>query len=192
MTATACGGKRLSSFGSNLERPRSMGPSSRPGRRSEKWRGALANGIQVLFLAKLPPQLDLGAFQPRSLGLRQGLAGTVDIKGQHRKRGAIGAGLAARATLCRAFERGRNLLRVAKFEDAVPQIQRVALRRHALRPASWRSLSPGGLSYGLARGLARYAAARSGFTMFGHGNFSPCFGANEDEDDRFPFCTREL
>jgi hypothetical protein len=28
--------------------------------------------------------------------------------------------------------------------------------------------------------------------MFGHGNFSPCFGANEDEDDRFPFCTREL
>jgi hypothetical protein len=28
-------------------------------------------------------------------------------------------------------------------------------------------------------------------TMFGHGDFT-LFGANQDEDDRFPFGTREL
>jgi len=39
---------------------------------------------------KLPPQLGLGALQSVALRFRQRLAGAVDIKGQHRERGAIG------------------------------------------------------------------------------------------------------
>src|SRR4051794_4744599 len=69
-----------------------------------------------LLPPELPLQLHLRALQPRALGLRQGLAGTVDIKGQHRQRRAIGAGLAARALLCRTFERCGDLLRAGLFE----------------------------------------------------------------------------
>src|SRR5216683_6456694 len=39
---------------------------------------------------KLPPQLGLGTLQSVALRFRQRLAGAVDIKGQHRERGAIG------------------------------------------------------------------------------------------------------
>ena len=47
---------------------------------------------------KLMLQLDLGPLQPRPLRLWQGLAGAVDVKGQHRERRAIGAAL--RRELC--------------------------------------------------------------------------------------------
>jgi len=59
------------------------------------WIPAFA-GYDDLFVAmKLPPQLGLGALQSVALHFRQRLAGAVDIKGQHRERGAIGACFAA-------------------------------------------------------------------------------------------------
>src|ERR1700682_2503038 len=84
---------------------------------------------------KLMFQLDLRAFQPRTLRLRQLLAGAVDIKGQHRQRRAIGAGLAARTVLRRTLQRGRDFLRACQLEDPALEIERVAFLRHALRPA---------------------------------------------------------
>src|ERR1700716_601363 len=88
--------------------------------------------------SSLPPklmfQLDLRAFQPRTLRLRQRLAGAVDIKGQHRQRRAIGAGLAARTVLRRTLQRGRDFLRACQLEDPALEIERVAFLRHALRP----------------------------------------------------------
>ena len=50
---------------------------------------------ELVVPAKLPLQLALGTLQPLALRLRQGLAGAVDIKRQHRERRAIGAGFAA-------------------------------------------------------------------------------------------------
>ena len=40
-------------------------------------------------------QFALGPLEPVALRLRQALAGAVDLEGQHRERGAIGADLAA-------------------------------------------------------------------------------------------------
>ena len=68
--------------------------------------------------SELMLQFHLRALQPRTLRLRQGLAGAVDIEGQHRQRRAIGAGLAARTVLRGSLERRRDLLRARQLEDA--------------------------------------------------------------------------
>src|ERR1700754_1467217 len=99
-----------------------------------------------LFPPELMLQLHLRPFQPRALRFRQGLAGAVDVEGQHRQGGAIGAGPAARAALRRTFEGCRDLSRTCQFENILPEIERIALLRDALRPAFWRCLSRGGLS----------------------------------------------
>src|SRR5882724_8253256 len=87
---------------------------------------------------KLVLQLGLGALQAVALGFRQGLAGTVDIECQHRERGAIDGRLATRTAFRRALERSRDLPWTCQLEDALLQIERVALAGHALRPALWR------------------------------------------------------
>src|SRR6185437_14003547 len=86
-----------------------------------------------------PPELmlqfGLGALQPMALGLRQGLAGAVDVEGQHRERGAVGPSLAAGAVLRGALQRSRDLLRIGQREDAALEVERIALFGDALRPA---------------------------------------------------------
>src|SRR6185437_6106458 len=91
-------------------------------------------------------QLGLRTLQPVALCLWQGLAGAVDVEGEHRKRGTIGAGLAPLALFCRSLERCRDLFRVGEREDASFQIERIAFARDPLRPAirSCRSLLPRG------------------------------------------------
>src|SRR6185437_10052011 len=90
-----------------------------------------------------PPELmlqfGLGALQPMALGLRQGLAGAVDVEGQHRERGAVGPSLAAGAVLRGALQRSRDLLRIGQREDAALEVERIALFGDALRPALCRS-----------------------------------------------------
>src|ERR1700722_18993685 len=90
---------------------------------------------------KHPLQLQLRALQPPALRPRQGLAGAVDVEGQHRERRTIGAGLAARTAFRGALQGGGDPLRVAQGEDATFEIERVTLPGHALRPAPWRGLS---------------------------------------------------
>ena len=97
-------------------------------------------GPRLLVAMKLVLQLGLGALQAVALRFRQALAGTVDIKRQHRERGAIGARLATRTAFRRALERRRDLLWTCQLEDALLQIERVALPGDALRPALWRCL----------------------------------------------------
>src|SRR6266404_3326848 len=96
------------------------------------------NWPRSLVAAELVPQLGLGALQAVALRFRQGLAGAVDIERQHRERRAIGARPATRTAFRRALERGRDLLWACQLEDALPQIERIALTGHALRPALWR------------------------------------------------------
>ena len=75
------------------------------------------------------------AFQPRTLRLGQGLAGAVDIEGEHRQRRAIGTGLAARTMFGGALERCRDFLGAGQLEHAAFQIERVAFPCHPLRPS---------------------------------------------------------
>src|SRR5258707_6380323 len=95
---------------------RESGRSSTPGRldsfgAGEYWipacagmtnRGRFARSCSLS--PELPLQFALGPLQPVALRLRQALAGTVDIEGQHRERRAIGAGLAARTPFRRALQ----------------------------------------------------------------------------------------
>ena len=81
------------------------------------------------------PQLGLCPLQPLALRLRQGLAGAVDVEGQHRKRRAIGAGLAARTALRRALQRSRDLLRSLSLKTPRFRSSASLSRGHALRPA---------------------------------------------------------
>src|SRR3979490_1025010 len=96
---------------------------------------SLTSPEQHLFSSELMFQFGLGALQPVALRLWQRLSGAVDIEGQHREGGAIGAGLAARTAFRRALERRGDSLGVAQRENAALQIERVALAGHALRPA---------------------------------------------------------
>jgi hypothetical protein len=77
------------------------------------------------------------ALQPVAMGFRQRLAGTVDIKHQHRQRRAKGAGLAARTSFRRALERRRDFLRIGQSEDAMLQIQRVAFFGERAATIAW-------------------------------------------------------
>src|SRR6516165_4706021 len=100
---------------------------------------------------KLALQLGFRPLQPVALGSRQLLAGAVDIEGQHRYRGTIGAGFPARAVFRRTLQRRGNFLCTGELEHPAIEIERVALLRNALRPAprtglsrfsSWRLSSP--------------------------------------------------
>src|SRR3984893_10256117 len=143
---------------------------------------AVPKNSRSLVLSKLVLQLGLGALQPVALGFRQRLAGAVDIKRQHRQRRAIGAGLAAPTTFRGALQRGRDSLWIPQREDAVLQIERIALARDALRPAIGSGLLVGGrfsprrtrlagvgFSSAVARDFARCRFARArGFSVCSH------------------------
>ena len=93
-------------------------------------------------MPSLPPelmlQLGFRPLQSRPLGFGQGLAGAVDVEGQHRERGAVGAELATGAVFGRALQGCSDLFRVGQCEDAALDIERVALLGDALGPAVWR------------------------------------------------------
>jgi len=101
-------------------------------------------------------QLALGALQGLPPGSRQVLAGAIDVKGQHRQRRAVRIGFAPPAAFGRAFQRSRDLFRIAFGEDAAVEIERVALTRHPRRPApsargAPRRFAPRALSAGTPR-----------------------------------------
>src|SRR5258707_6331349 len=83
------------------------------------YRARRSPGRRELFLPELVLQLHLRALQPGALRLWQGLAGAIDIEGQHRQRGAVGARLAARTVLRGPLERSRDLLRARQLEHAL-------------------------------------------------------------------------
>src|SRR5258707_13128963 len=157
------------------------------------------NWPRSLVAAELVPQLGLGALQAVALRFRQGLAGAVDIERQHRERRAIGARLAARTAFRRALERSRDFLRAGQLEDALLQIERVALPRHALRPALWRfplgcrfppcrtrlpSRRIGRIFPGSRFARCGFARTRR-FPTFSHIRLHAVSAKNGDEPDRF-------
>ena len=77
-------------------------------------------------------QFRLRGLQAVALGFRHVLARAVDVESQHRERGAVGAGLAARAVLRGPFEGSCDFLRAGLLEDATFEIERVAFLRDAL------------------------------------------------------------
>lgn len=103
--------------------------------RPEISKAKITSGRSDSIPTKLMLQFGFCPLQPIPLGFGQGLAGSVNVECQHRKRGAVGAALAARAVLCRALEGSGDLLRIGQFEDAALEIKRTAFPRDALRPA---------------------------------------------------------
>src|SRR5262249_22920625 len=111
---------------------------------------------------RLPPELHAQlVLGPHQCSLARGgqiLTGTIDVEGEHRKRGAERIGLAPPAVLGRALQRRRDALGVARREDPAVQGQRVAVLGDVSRPAPaaapalppsavaalGRGLSPGG------------------------------------------------
>src|SRR5260370_8026060 len=89
-------------------------------------------GRRELFLPELMLQFHLRTLEPRALGFWQGLAGAIDIEGQHRQRGAVGTGLAPRTMLRGPLERRRYLLRARQFEHALLHIDLLAFPPHPL------------------------------------------------------------
>jgi hypothetical protein len=148
---------------------------------------------------KLVFQLSLGALQAVALGFRQGLAGTVDIERQHRERGAIGARLPTRTSFRRALERSSDLLCAGQFEDALSQIERIALTGHTLGPALWRfplgdSFPPRRTRLAYPRAASIFPGSRLGrcglartrrFSTFSHVLLHAVSAENRDEADRF-------
>jgi len=80
------------------------------------------------------PQLDLRSLEHAALSGAEVVTGPIDVKRQHRHRGAIRIALSPPAALCRSFERPRNATRVFPRENAPIQIERIAAGRSARRP----------------------------------------------------------
>src|SRR5262249_16267360 len=85
-------------------------------------------------LAELFAQLVLRPHQRPFARGRQVLARSVDVEGEHGKRGAEGAAFPARASFGRPFQGRRNPLGIARREDALSEAQRIAVFGHMSRP----------------------------------------------------------
>src|SRR4249919_29107 len=98
--------------------------ASATGRSTGLRRGAPAHDSHVLsrdrkalVLAELLPQLLLRLHQYLLARGRQIFAGAIDVEGEHGERGAEWIGLAAIASLRRAFQRGGNPPGILRSKD---------------------------------------------------------------------------
>src|SRR5262249_48844821 len=101
---------------------------------------ALARRLFARRLFVERAQLALGRLQASALGPRQLAAGAIDVEREHRHRRAVRARFAPAASLGRALQGSRDGS-WASGKNLALEIERVALARDTLRPASRRSRS---------------------------------------------------
>jgi hypothetical protein len=87
------------------------------------------------FAAKDAPQLVLRPFEHGAASPAERLARPIDVVDEHRHRRAERIGLATPAALGRPLERARDRSWIVAREHPRREVQRVAGRCHALRPA---------------------------------------------------------
>jgi len=85
---------------------------------------------------ELPAQLVLGPHQRPLARCGQVPAGTIDVEGEHGQRRAERIGLPALASFGRPLQGCRDPFGVTQGEDAAVERERIAMLRHAARPAT--------------------------------------------------------